>query len=162
MKKHMNVAISPHSYQDPLESFLKVLNELIESLSQSRKNIFNNFSNCHQIRKSRKDFEKLMKEILKKFDCLSEKDKATIELSTYRLLQRIEVLAPRAICEVKEDNIPIFSHFLIWQIRKTLKSFRASQKKMADQLYPDRSKEILSNPDLYQNLVATWGDLAND
>lgn len=158
----MNAAISPHSYQDPLESFLKVLNELIQSLKQSHKDIFNNFSTCHQIRKSRKDFEKLMKEILKQFDCLSEKDKAQIELSTYKLLQKIEALAPKAISEIKDENIPVFSYFLIWQIRKTLKSFRASQKKMAEQLYPDRSKEILSNPDLYQNLVATWGDLAND
>jgi hypothetical protein len=161
MEKHMSIALS-QSYKDPLESFLRVLNELIESLKESHKNVFDNISTCHQIRKNRKHFEKLMEKVICDFNKLSDKDKSQFELGIYNILQKIEIKAPAVINELKEDYKPVFSYFLIREIKKTLKTFRASQKKMADQLYPDRSKEILSNPDIYQQLVDAWGDLADE
>jgi len=147
---------------DPLNHFIEVINELLEKLKESKNSFVKNISYCRKIRTTRKVFEKEIKKVLLNFNNLSEKQQTEIELHFYRVIKEVEKKVPSVIENLKRDEGLFLSYFLRREVRKALKIFKRSQKKMADHLYPDHSKEILSSPEEYQKLVDTWGELADD
>jgi len=161
MKSEMNLALTKPIY-DPLDHIIQLINELLERLKHSKNSIVKNISDCRKIRNNRKDFEKAIKIVLNNFDCLTEKQQTEIELHFYRVIKELEKKVPSVIENLRKEEGLFISYFLRREVRKALKVFRRSQKRMSVKLYPDRSKEILSNPEEYQQLVDTWGDLADD
>ena len=157
----MNVTISQYSH-DPLARVVEALYLLIDKIEKSHQTFWDNISVCRELRKNRKEFEQHMKFVLTKFKTLPEKGQVQIELDTFQLINRLNIVAPKAIEEVHEDGIMIFSWFLIREIKLTVKAFEKGQKKMEQALYPDSSKLITGDAELYDKLAQEWGDLAND
>ena len=161
MKKNMNLALAKPIY-DPLDHFIDVINELLEKLKESKNSVVNNISYCRKIRTSRKVFEKEIKKVLLNFSTYSEKQQNEIEFHFYKVIRELEQKVPSVIENLKKEEGLFVSYFLRREVRKALNIFKRSQKKMSVHLYPDHSKEILSNPEEYQKLVDVWGNLAED
>lgn len=161
MKRYMNLS----THQPNLTSFNRVINafyELINDLTESKKNFSENIDYCKKFRQRRKAFEKMAESFVCNFDKASDKRQAEVEMFFYNSLKNLEQAIPKAKSELTTEVPFLFSKFLTRELDKSLGTFKKYQKIMADRLYPDHRKEILSNPALYQELVDAWGDLAAD
>jgi hypothetical protein len=161
MKNHMSTSIIQYSH-DPLAKVLQVLNEFIERIEHSHQTFKDNLALCTELRKNRKNYERHMKVVLVHFKNLPEKGKVEVELDTYRLINRLNLVAPKAISELEEMNVPFFSWFLAREIKLTVAAFKKGQVKMEQSLYPNNREAILANSDVYQKLEDAWGDLATE
>jgi hypothetical protein len=165
MKPHMAIALTYQTNsqsENPLVRIIMVLNEVIDKLKESKQSIKNNANLCWEIRKDRKVFESQIKYIIKDFDAFPEKDRVRFELALFQALNEIEQIAPEVIANLRERNVPVFSWFLIREIKRTTKVFERSQRKMASKLYPDPTDKILNDPLLAKKITDAWGDLADD
>jgi len=158
----MSIALTKNSLA-PIDRILVVMIEFLDSLQHSKNTIHDNITFCREMRTNRKKFEKEIKGVIKTFHCFSEKQQSEIEMTFYRSLNKLEKIVPKVEKEIDDDHLFfVFSYFLKREMKKTLAFFRKTQSKMSATLYPDKSKEILSNPKKYQELVDTWGELAHD
>lgn len=158
----MNLTLTEPSI-DPIERFIKVLTEFIETLKTSKQTLAYSLKFCRELRTNRKKFEKQIGNTINCFHTLQESNQAEIELAFYKALKKLESIAPTVKQGIDDDHLFfLFSLFLKREVNKTLKFLKKSQGKMSAQLYPDRSKEILDNPELYQKLVDAWGDISDD
>lgn len=162
MENRMNLSLSYLSPNSSIDSFLKFLEQLLDNLKKSENNLSENIKYCQKLRSDRKKFCIELVQLNKDFSLLSERDQREIELHLYNAIKEIENLFPSVRQDLKEDVAFLYRVFLIREINKTLKMFKKHQNVMAIRLYPDKKKEIISNPELYQKLVDTWGDLANE
>jgi len=161
MKNSMNLTLNKSSI-DPIEHFIKVLSEFIETLKTSKQTFTHNVKFCRELRTNRKIFEKKIGKTINSFHTLPENKQAEVELAFYNALKKLESIAPDVKKGIDDDRqFILFSLLLKREVNKTIKFLRKSQSKMSAQLYPDRSKEILDNPELYQKLVDAWVDVAD-
>lgn len=159
-----SIALS-RQQQKELDSLIEFINELVESLKSSKiaiSDFLHNFNYCKQLRSQRKTFEKHTKMALAGFPNLSEKNQVNLELHYYKALKHLNKLLPSAEIEIRRDFNLIISSFLLREIKKTIKSITKAQQGMSSLIYQDNSQEILSNPELYNELVNNWADLENN
>jgi hypothetical protein len=165
MKKHMTIIALSQQQKKELDNFIDFINELIEKLQQSRgalTALVHNTKYCIKLRRQRKSFYKNIDSTKKLFPKLSEKNQVAIELQYYKAIQELNRLIPKAENEIKNDYGFFIRAFLLRELKKTVAIVLAAQLEMSKQLYQDNSQEILSNPKLYNELVATWADLENN
>ena len=161
MKSNMNIALTKPN-KDPLETLIKVFNEILERLKDSQQSLIESIRDCQKLRQNRKQLTKYFREVKAKFPKLSEAKQVELEAYFFKVIQQQSSVIIPLKEEVKRDYNFLISFILIREIKKTLSLFKAVHKPMECALYPNRSKEILSNPALYQQLVDAWGDLADE
>jgi len=181
MKNNMNLTLNQYT-ETSFEAFVRLFKEVIDCLLAERgekKAVARNPIpvkfipaekvakpvSFRKIRKDRKDFEKLVEDFLKDFSSLPEDHQAKIEMMFFNAVDTLEKLSVPAKAELKNQDLSItfFKHFfIIHEMDKSVEFFKKSQKTMASYIYPDRRQEILSNPELYQELVDTWSGVPDD
>lgn len=151
--------------QRELDTIIELINEFIASLKNSRAAVSDFVDNCKfcmELRKQRKVFVRHTKMTMLAFPKMSEKNQVSLELHYFKGIKVLKKLLPDAEAEIKKDYIFPINSFILRELNKTVNAIVSTQEEMSKLIYKDHSQEILSNPDLYNELVENWADLENN
>lgn len=165
MKKDMQAITLNQDSNSQMEALISFLEEIITKFKGTKNSIqlaIDDIKYCYQLRKNRKLFNAFLQKRLAKFESLGESKQVEIELYLYNSCKTLDKLIPEAIAEIRKSPITPLGFFLIRELNIMQSLFNRAQKEMASHLYCDNSNEILSNPQLYNEIVDAWGDLAHD
>jgi hypothetical protein len=84
------------------------------------------------------------------------------ELFFYNSLKNLQEITYNPKTKMVNGMPFLMAEFIAVELRKTIKMLKRSQSKMASKLYPDHSREILTDPEEYKKLANAWGDLGGD
>ncbi|WP_139160085.1 hypothetical protein [Mucilaginibacter sp. NFR10] len=156
----MNLAIQKPNLS-PLDQLCQVIEQMIERFKTQKQSIHDNISYCRQIRTARKHFEKNLKSNISKFEKQTEVKQMEIELHFYNVLKDLEIKIPEILEELEDENW-FMSFFLRREVRKSYRLVVYTQREMSQKVYPNNADKIINDPEKYQKLVDSWGDLADD
>jgi len=165
MKKTMSATALTQQQQRELDSLIEFINEFIERLKSSKEamsDFYNNCNFCLHLRKQRKTFVSHTKMSLKVFPTMSETQQVNLELHYFKAVKELKKMLPSAEAEINRDYIFPINWIVLRELKKTVTSISAVQQEMSQIIYQDHSQEILSNSELYNELVETWADLENN
>lgn len=161
----MSATALTQQQQRELDSLIEFINEFIERLKSSKEamsDFYNNCNFCIHLRKQRKVFVGHTKMNLKVFPTMSETQQVNLELHYFKAVKELKKLLPSVEEEINRDYIFPINWLVLRELKKTVKSISGVQQEMSKIIYQDHSQEILSNSELYNELVETWADLENN
>jgi hypothetical protein len=161
MKNNMNVALkqtTPIAIDNLIEAIFKLINEL----KNSHHNFLAECNSCLEIRHKRKAAEKLFVDALPMIGNLSERKQMEIELHFYRAIKKLNSISSQKKAQLRDDKNYVIYLFLCRELNKTIVALKGFQKRLSEKLYTDNTKELTNNPELYNELVEAWGDLAHE
>jgi len=147
-----------------LDLFIDFLSDFIDKIQKSKIRVIDFFENikfCRELSRERKAFYKYINSTLKSFVRLSEPKQVDIELRYSKAVKKFNKLLPTAKKEIESEFGLITRYLLLRELDKFIKIIATAQNKMSNHLYKDNSQEILSNPDLYNQIASDWNNLEN-
>lgn len=162
MKKTMHAINLGKNQIQEFESFIALINDLVDRLNASKtavRDFVENCKFCLELRNKRKSFTTHIKYTRLQFPSMSEVKQAELELFYFKGLKELESLLPSAQSEIKRDFLFPLDLVLLRELKIVYNIISDLQSYMATSLYPDRSQEIHANPQLMADIHETWADV---